>query len=215
MPFNPLGFLLATTMTRDMTDRDRASQLSLLGGVLGNNPLGLVLVASAAREGPDGPGTPRPTDGRPAVAVRPDRVQVPAIEDPIEDAEKVIESRGLVPVVVPVESAEPIDRVIGTEPAADTVARRGSTVSILVSAGVTVPDVTGQRSNEAHKNLEAAGLDVARQQTDKEGRDDVVEHQDPPAGTLVDAGSTVTIHVFPSKSRQLRPARSRDFSDDA
>ncbi|QIS14222.1 hypothetical protein [Nocardia arthritidis] len=48
MTFNVLGFVLATALTRDMKDRDQASQLELLGGLMGSSPLGLVLIATVA-----------------------------------------------------------------------------------------------------------------------------------------------------------------------
>jgi serine/threonine-protein kinase len=76
-------------------------------------------------------------------------------------------------------------------PAAGPIAF-GSTVNIQVSAGppqVEVPDVTGKKSEDAKKILEAAGLTV--ESTDWFG--DKVLRQNPKAGTVVDQGTPVKI----------------------
>jgi len=68
----------------------------------------------------------------------------------------------------------------------------GSKVDIQVSVGVPqvkVPDVTGKKSGEAKKILEAAGLKV--ETTDWFG--DKVLRQNPKAGTTVDVGTPVKI----------------------
>jgi eukaryotic-like serine/threonine-protein kinase len=57
----------------------------------------------------------------------------------------------------------PVDKVIGTNPAAGTSQARGSTVQISVSKGpelVTVPDLTGRTLEAAQAQLVALGLDV-------------------------------------------------------
>ncbi|MCW2635958.1 MAG: spk [Blastococcus sp.] len=68
----------------------------------------------------------------------------------------------------------------------------GSKVDIQVSAGVPqvkVPDVTGKKTGDAKKILEAAGLKV--EATDWFG--DKVLRQNPKAGTVVDQGTAVKI----------------------
>lgn len=62
MTFNIMGFVLASALTRDVEDRAKATQLSLLGGMLGGSPAGLaVIIASAqsAKTAGDS-GTPKP-----------------------------------------------------------------------------------------------------------------------------------------------------------
>jgi hypothetical protein len=64
-------------------------------------------------------------------------------------------------------------------------------------AQVQVPDVIGRRARVARAQLEAAGLQVNQQQapvgdSQQQGR---VVLQNPPAGTTVGRGSTVTIVV--------------------
>jgi eukaryotic-like serine/threonine-protein kinase len=68
----------------------------------------------------------------------------------------------------------------------------GSAVDIQVYAGVPqvkVPDVTGKKTSDAKKILEAAGLKV--EATDWFG--DKVLRQNPKAGTTVDVGTSVKI----------------------
>ncbi len=50
--------------------------------------------------------------------------------------------------------------VLATDPAAGIDAPRGSTVSVRVSNGLTVPDVRGQPTDQARKSLQAAGFNV-------------------------------------------------------
>ena len=60
----------------------------------------------------------------------------------------------------------PVDKVIGTNPAAGTSQSRGSSVQILVSKGpelVTVPDLKGKTLEAAQAQLVALGLDVDTQ----------------------------------------------------
>jgi serine/threonine protein kinase/beta-lactam-binding protein with PASTA domain len=81
---------------------------------------------------------------------------------------------------------------VNPAPAAGPVAF-GSKVDIQVSAGVPqvkVPDVTGKKTGDAKKILEAAGLKV--EATDWFGGDTVIR-QNPSAGTTVDVGTTVKI----------------------
>ena len=57
----------------------------------------------------------------------------------------------------------PVDKVIGTNPAAGTSQARGSSVQISVSKGpelVTVPDLKGNTLEAAQQQLVALGLDV-------------------------------------------------------
>jgi hypothetical protein len=205
MPFNAIGFALASAMTRDMEDRARAAQISMLGGLLGGNLAGVALLAVAASGGRAGT-TPLPPGTDTGV---PGRVQVPELPDDREDAEEVLRRHGLVPVVVAVESTEPLDGVIGSNPPAETVVRRGSTVEVHVSAGVPVPDVVGKDADAAEEALTAAGFESRRCESEKSGREGIVEHQDPKGGEFVDARTVVDIYVFPAKPT-LRAAEDKE-----
>jgi serine/threonine-protein kinase len=197
MPFNPLGFALTSAVTRDMPDRARATQLSLLGGLLGNNLAGVALIAAAARQ--DRTTTTGTTTEAPVE--RPTRVQVPELPDNPQEATAILRSRDLVPVIARVTSSEePMDTVIGSDPAAEEIVRRGSTVTVLVSGGVEVPDVVGKPLEEAVELVEAAGFVVDTTPSKKKGREDHVESQEPGGGTFADGESTVTLTVFPKKA---------------
>jgi serine/threonine-protein kinase len=90
--------------------------------------------------------------------------------------------------------------VIGTDPAAGTLADRGSLVTLIVSTGpatVEVPDVGGQTEQEATAALQAAGfgVDVNEEEVEDENDVGIVLSQDPAANREAALGSTVTITV--------------------
>jgi serine/threonine-protein kinase len=92
-------------------------------------------------------------------------------------------------------------KVISQDPAANSDAAKGSTVTITVSSGpeqVEVPDVMGKTETQAKAALVAAGFktNVVYVATPLDNSDDgTVVDQDPNAGTKADQGSTVTIRV--------------------
>jgi len=96
----------------------------------------------------------------------------------VDDGRSADVAKGEVMAVAPAPAAGPVPF--------------GSKVDIQVSAGVPqveVPDVTGKKTDEAKRILEAAGLKV--QSTDWFG--DKVLRQNPKPGTVVDQGTSVKI----------------------
>ena len=94
--------------------------------------------------------------------------------------------------------AVPEDRVIGTEPAAGTPVRTGTTITLLISRGsdkVEVPDVTGLDDQEALRALEDAELAGNVVQRDDDAPAGEVVSQSPGAGRMVPRNSQVTIFV--------------------
>lgn len=84
--------------------------------------------------------------------------------------------------------------VIGTDPKGGGTAQPGAQVRIIVSRGpdvVTVPGVRGLSLDAASAALAAAGLDSAVSGAYRPGA--TVRASDPPAGTTVKRGSTVTL----------------------
>lgn len=84
--------------------------------------------------------------------------------------------------------------VIGTEPKGGGTAQPGTQVRIIVSKGpdvVTVPAVRGQSLDAASAALQAAGLSSAVSGAYRPGA--TVRATDPPAGTTVKRGATVTL----------------------
>ena len=77
---------------------------------------------------------------------------------------------------------------------------KGSPVNLVVAQApqnVSVPSVTGQNEPTASNALGAAGLKVKAktQQVGDQAEDGIVLAQNPPAGTQVKRGATVTITV--------------------
>jgi beta-lactam-binding protein with PASTA domain len=95
-----------------------------------------------------------------------------------------------------VESQEPIGTVVEQDPAAGEAADEGSTISVDVSKGVSLPDVRGETREEAVRILEGAGFEVEEEteesSTENEGS---VTEQDPRGGKAAEAGTSVTITV--------------------
>ena len=90
--------------------------------------------------------------------------------------------------------------VISQNPAGNSQAAQGSTVSIVVAKApptVTVPDVTGKTASQATSALSGAGLNVVEttKSVSDPAKDGIVLSENPGAGTTVNKGSTVTIVV--------------------
>jgi eukaryotic-like serine/threonine-protein kinase len=99
------------------------------------------------------------------------------------------------------EPSDSVDegRVISTQPGENTQLEKGRTVVLVVSSGpeqVSVPDVVGDREDDARSTLEGAGLraDVTEEEseTDEPG---TVLRQDPGSGAKLDKGGTVKLVV--------------------
>jgi serine/threonine-protein kinase len=128
-----------------------------------------------------------------------ERVAVPDVVDLKQaDAVQAIEDVGLVASV----ETQPDDEVrkglvISQNPDADTRVDLGSTVDLVVSEGkpqVTVKSVIGERKNAAKQILEDQGLEVVLEVRDSDETPNTVVETDPPAGTSVAVGSTVTVY---------------------
>ncbi|MDQ2621745.1 MAG: PASTA domain-containing protein [Actinomycetota bacterium] len=90
------------------------------------------------------------------------------------------------------------DTVIETDPPGGETARRGSTVTMIVSSGVEqvkVPAVVGMTLNAARQQLSAVGLDLSSSEEPSDRPRGEVLTQAPDAGSSVDPGSTVTLTV--------------------
>jgi serine/threonine-protein kinase len=90
-------------------------------------------------------------------------------------------------------------RVISTQPGENTQLEKGRTVVLVVSQGpekVSVPDLVGDREDDARSTLEDAGLkaDVTEEES-KDKEPGTVLRQDPGSGQQVDKGSTVKLVV--------------------
>ena len=100
----------------------------------------------------------------------------------------------------------PAGQVISQTPGAGSQTPQGSTVSLQVSSGpsqVQVPDVTNMDYQTAKQTLQGDGLNAQRSRclaSDPTIPDGTVVGTDPPAGTMVDPKSDVTVFVADSTS---------------
>jgi eukaryotic-like serine/threonine-protein kinase len=118
-------------------------------------------------------------------------------------AESVLAAAGFSPApdTILQASDQPLGSVIQTRPAAGTHAVVPSTIRLVVSAGpatIGVPDLAGRTIVEARILLEQVGLTLGDVTILSGGGDQnlaSVVRQNPTAGTLVPAGSRVTVSV--------------------
>lgn len=99
-----------------------------------------------------------------------------------------------------VESDRPAGEVVSQNPAGNSTAPKGSSVTLSVSKGpktVEVPDVTLQPIADARTALRAAGFKVSviREDTSDPTLDGIVLRQDPAGLAQADPGSVVTVTV--------------------
>jgi eukaryotic-like serine/threonine-protein kinase len=91
-----------------------------------------------------------------------------------------------------------IGKILSSSPPAGENVPAGSAVAVVVGkqqTTVAVPNVTGKSSDDAVKAIQQAGLVVRTSEVDAGGDQGDVVATDPPAGTQVAPGSTVTLQV--------------------
>ena len=98
------------------------------------------------------------------------------------------------------DSNDPKDVVVRMEPAANTLAVKGSTVTLFVSKGPTefaIPDVTSESRDDAVATLRNSGFKVKVEKTDTSdpSQDGVVLTQDPTPDETAKPGTKVTITI--------------------
>ncbi len=110
-----------------------------------------------------------------------------------------VKKAGLNPVVVKVPSSDKVGIVVSSNPQFGTKVAPHSNVTLRVSAGpkkVTIPNVVGQSEGSAQSTLQGLGLNVTTKTdpTSTLGQGKVAK-TNPPQGTQVKQGSTVTLFV--------------------
>lgn len=96
--------------------------------------------------------------------------------------------------------------VIRTDPEAGTKIAKGSRVNLVVSTGpeqVEIPNLVQFSYADAKANLEQKGLKVQKDLQDSADPKDTVLNSNPPAGGMVDVGSTV--HLIVSRGKTTVP----------
>lgn len=92
----------------------------------------------------------------------------------------------------------PEGSVIGTDPDVGTEVDEGTEITLIVSTGpepVEIPDVRDLSYDQAAANLQALGLQVTREDRNDTRDAGTVIQSNPPAGTMVDPGQSVTLIV--------------------
>jgi eukaryotic-like serine/threonine-protein kinase len=188
-----IGFLTNRMVAeREGVDRDRANQLGLIGGLIGGPGIsvpGIVVTQMIARR--EAPAAP---PGPPGPAL----VEVPDVSgQPFGQAEKLLQDLGLVVQPSPEESSTVASGlIIRQNPQAGAQIAAGDPVTLIVSVGVTVPDVVGLEFTAAAEELEARGLLVRREDQPSDAvKRDFVFRQQPAPGSTVEPGTTVTLTV--------------------
>jgi beta-lactam-binding protein with PASTA domain/predicted Ser/Thr protein kinase len=124
----------------------------------------------------------------------------PVVGVPYEQAAAELQAAGFAVARRDVESHDPKGTVVQEDPSANTLAAKGSTVTLYVSKGPTqsvVPDVSSFSRADAIATVRNSGFKVVVDESDVSdpSLDGVVLFQTPTAGTSVDPGTTVTITV--------------------
>jgi beta-lactam-binding protein with PASTA domain len=121
-----------------------------------------------------------------------------------------IRARGLSPSVEEEEGSAAAGEVVRQSPSAGSELPRGSTVTIVVSAGeeqAQVPNVIGKERAQAVEMLRAAGLEPSVQEGETEVPSQVgrVTDQFPPPGSEVEPGTSVTVVVGKRATGSVEP----------
>ena len=126
-------------------------------------------------------------------------VAVPSVVgDKLAKAEATLTDAGFETRVETQTSDENKNTVLTQDPAGDTEAAEGSTVTLVVSAGpeqVEVPNVVGLSQQVAINEVQGKALLVDTEPVDSDQAAGTVVSTDPAGGTLVDVGSTVVLSV--------------------
>jgi serine/threonine protein kinase len=116
----------------------------------------------------------------------------------VTTAVQMLAAAGMQPKITRLYSDKDPDTVTAQQPHAGDKVAKGTVVHINVSRGakpVQIPDVTGQPYQNARSALAGQGFVVQRVDIASDLAQGVVVTEDPPSGTSVPAGSTITLSV--------------------
>jgi beta-lactam-binding protein with PASTA domain len=205
--------VLATLVVPALTKGGQSSEAGEMGSPAASSPASVGQSAGSPAEpehqsAGNRPPTSDPLPGGPLL------VEVPPLAGlDRAAAAKVVARAGLtLGLIVNVDSAEKIGRVVGSKPAAGVSARKGSPVALQVSAGVAVPKVTGLQRAAAQSALTGAGLKLGAVTTlcSAQASGQVLSSK-PEEGRRVSGGAAVSLVVaragaeVPSVVGQSRP----------
>jgi serine/threonine-protein kinase len=145
-----------------------------------------------------------------------EKVAIPnVINKPQADAEAELRAAGFEPEVQLVDNENyPVGQVFDQDPKGGVRADSGSTVRLQVSQGnatVKVPGVIGANVQQADAQLRAAGFDVALVPDTLSARPEgEVVAQDPPPGSNLVVGQTVTLTVSSPAEKEIPDLKGQD-----
>ncbi|MER6948362.1 Stk1 family PASTA domain-containing Ser/Thr kinase [Nonomuraea sp. NPDC000554] len=134
----------------------------------------------------------------------------------VEEAKSILDKEGLVGSVKFMTSSKPQGKVIKTDPPAGESLEKGGTVSLYVPKEMTeVPDVKGQTEQDAVKAIRGAGFrpQVRKMASDTDPEGTVIQ-QNPPGGTKLNPGTTITIVVSTGPDQQQPTEQPTDQPTD-
>jgi serine/threonine-protein kinase len=146
----------------------------------------------------------------------------PVVGVPYEQAAAQLQGAGFAVARRDVESNDPKETVVQEDPLGNTLAPKGSTVTLFVSKGpkdLVVPEVGSFSRADAISTVRNSGFKVAVETSDVQdpSLDGVVLFQTPGAGTSAPPGSTVTItvghYVPPPQTTTTEPATTTTPTD--
>jgi beta-lactam-binding protein with PASTA domain len=113
-------------------------------------------------------------------------------------------------------TSAPMGTVVSQNPAATTQVPAGSSVALVVSSGVTVPNVVGQQQSTAQSMINQASLTVGTvtSQSSTSVPNGAVISQNPAANTQASAGSAVNLVVSSGPPPQAVPTVDRTIFSD-
>ncbi len=149
------------------------------------------------------------------------KVVVPSVVGlPVEEAERLLKSRGLAPDVDrrSFDETVPEGHVISQDPEAERKVEENSAVKLNISKGaerVVVPNLIGKSQQEAENLLKGSGLEVGAVSSsfDKTVEAGTILDQTPNSGQRVDRGSSVDL-VLSGGKELVRVPRLTGLSED-
>ncbi|MFA1542081.1 Stk1 family PASTA domain-containing Ser/Thr kinase [Actinomadura monticuli] len=125
--------------------------------------------------------------------------EVPDVEGKsLADARKTLEDKGFTVGRTSTSPSQTVakDRVIGTDPEPGEKQSPDDPVAVVVSSGMSMPDLVGQNGDAAANQLRSMGLNVNVQKKQVAGKEpNTVISQTPSEGTGVSRGDEVTLVV--------------------
>lgn len=114
----------------------------------------------------------------------------------LEEAQALLSERGLSALRIEYQNSNQQEgTVIQTNPAEGEVVSADQVITLVVAQPYTVPDVVGLSQDEAVSVVERSGLSATVLYVASSASSGVVISTDPAAGTVLDAGGSVTIKV--------------------